>query len=67
MCEETMRYLRDTIGAELVKVNTDAMFPVRHADDFKRDLVVSVEDALKTKTSKKEKLCSFSHIPFAVF
>ena len=62
MVAETMRYLRDTLGATLVEVNTDHLFPVKDVEAFKKKLQIAVNAALISIPLENRKVCSFSHI-----
>jgi len=64
MVAETLRFLRDTSGTELVEVATTGLFPVTDSDGaedaFDDGLVALVEAALEAHPGVG--LCTFSHI-----
>ena len=62
MCAETMRFLRDTLGATLYEVDTDEFLPATDANTFNTGLVSAVKTVLGEIPDDQKIVCSFSHI-----
>eukprot|EP00619_Florenciella_sp_RCC1007_P011295 CAMPEP_0205909778 /NCGR_PEP_ID=MMETSP1325-20131115/4082_1 /ASSEMBLY_ACC=CAM_ASM_000708 /TAXON_ID=236786 /ORGANISM="Florenciella sp., Strain RCC1007" /LENGTH=423 /DNA_ID=CAMNT_0053276099 /DNA_START=23 /DNA_END=1294 /DNA_ORIENTATION=- len=61
MVAETLRFLRDTVGVELIEVKTEDLLPTTSTRDFNTELVRRVTEALAS-SDRPTAVCSFSHI-----